>query len=97
MAVNITVTSFKKSPTAQLSIVPMVFYIILVLMGIFGNALVIGVVGENIFRKPGSGRSSDMILVNMAFSNLLVSVTRNILLVISDLGLEVWKEAYHHS
>uniref|UniRef100_W5KBB3 Olfactory receptor class A related 3, tandem duplicate 1 n=1 Tax=Astyanax mexicanus TaxID=7994 RepID=W5KBB3_ASTMX len=72
-----------------LSSVPMALYMILVLLGIFGNAIVISVVGESILREPGGGRNSDMILVNMAFSNLMVSMTRNMLLVISDTGLEV--------
>ncbi|MCI4391876.1 hypothetical protein PGIGA_G00139470 [Pangasianodon gigas] len=67
----------------------MALYLVLVLLGILGNAMVILVVGNNIIREPGGGRNSDMILVNMALSNLLVSVMRNILLVTSDFGLEV--------
>ncbi|XP_053531263.1 olfactory receptor class A-like protein 4 isoform X2 [Ictalurus punctatus] len=51
--------------------------------------MVILVVGNSIIREPGGGRNSDMILVNMALSNLLVSVMRNTLLVTSDFGLEV--------
>ncbi|KAI4900355.1 hypothetical protein NFI96_024995 [Prochilodus magdalenae] len=89
MEVNRTDLSVKKVITGQLSPVPMALYLILVLLGILGNAIVISVVGENIIREPGGGRSSDIILVNMAFSNLMVSLTRNIVLVISDLGLEV--------
>ncbi|XP_017556962.1 olfactory receptor class A-like protein 4 [Pygocentrus nattereri] len=89
MESNRTVIPIKKVLTGQLSSVPTALYLILVLLGILGNALVISVVGENIVREHGGGRSSDMILVNMAFSNLMVSVTRNILLVVSDLGLEV--------
>ncbi|KAI5621855.1 hypothetical protein C0J50_18612, partial [Silurus asotus] len=73
----------------QLTGVAMVLYVILVLLGILGNALVILVVGNSIIREPGGGRNSDMILVNMALSNLLVSVMRNTLLVTSDFGLEV--------
>lgn len=65
------------------------FYIILVLLGILGNATVVGVIGESVFKDPSGGRNSDIILINMALSNLLVSVLRNALLVISDLGLEV--------
>ncbi|XP_017309536.1 olfactory receptor class A-like protein 4 [Ictalurus punctatus] len=67
----------------------MALYLVLVLLGILGNAMVILVVGNSIIREPGGGRNSDMILVNMALSNLLVSVMRNTLLVTSDFGLEV--------
>ena len=66
-----------------------VIYIFLVVVGILGNATVVGIIGTGLFREQGRGRSSDMILVNMAFSNLMVSITRNTLLVISDLGVEV--------
>ncbi|MCI4391875.1 hypothetical protein PGIGA_G00139460 [Pangasianodon gigas] len=89
MIANETVKLIKKVPTGQLEGVPMALYLVLVLLGILGNAMVILVVGNNIFREPGGGRNSDMILVNMALSNLLVSVMRNILLVTSDFGLEV--------
>ncbi|XP_019911432.2 olfactory receptor class A-like protein 4 isoform X2 [Esox lucius] len=65
------------------------FYVILVLLGIVGNATVVGVISESVFRDTGGGRSSDIILINMALSNLLLSVFRNILLVLSDLGLEL--------
>ncbi|XP_072530695.1 olfactory receptor class A-like protein 4 [Salminus brasiliensis] len=89
MEINGTITAIKKGTAGQLSSVPMAMYLILVMLGVFGNAMVIAVVGESIVREPGGGRNSDMILVNMAFSNLMVSMTRNILLVVSDLGLEV--------
>nr|XP_055073344.1 olfactory receptor class A-like protein 4 [Misgurnus anguillicaudatus] len=65
-------------------------YIFLVMLGNLGNATVIGVVGESILRDPGAVRSSDVILVNMAFSNLMVSLTRNSLLVVSDLGIQIF-------
>ncbi|KAI7791121.1 olfactory receptor class A-like protein 4 [Triplophysa rosa] len=65
-------------------------YMLLVLLGNVGNATVIGVVGESILRDPGVVRSSDIILVNMAFSNLMVSLARNSLLVVSDLGIEIF-------
>lgn len=65
------------------------FYILLVGLGILGNGTVIGVIGKSIFKDRGRGRNSDVIIVNMALSNLLVSALRNSLLVISDLGLEV--------
>ncbi|KAG5835588.1 hypothetical protein ANANG_G00245590 [Anguilla anguilla] len=64
------------------------FYVMLVLFGILGNGMVVGVVGESVIRDSGSGKGSDIILVNMALSNLLVSLMRNSLLVLSDLGLE---------
>lgn len=89
MIANKTVTLIKKAPTGQLTGVPMALYLVLVLLGILGNAMVILVVGNSIIREPGGGRNSDMILVNMALSNLLVSVIRNTLLVTSDFGLEV--------
>ncbi|KAJ7999090.1 hypothetical protein DPEC_G00211800 [Dallia pectoralis] len=65
------------------------FYVIMVLLGILGNAIVVGVIGESVFRGPGGGRRSDIVLINMALSSLLLSVFRNILLVLSDLGLEL--------
>ncbi|XP_064159896.1 olfactory receptor class A-like protein 4 [Anguilla rostrata] len=66
------------------------FYVMLVLFGILGNGMVVGVVGESVIRDSGSGKGSDIILVNMALSNLLVSLMRNSLLVLSDLGLELY-------
>lgn len=65
------------------------FYILLVLLGIFGNATVVAVITKNILRDHGAGNNSDIIIMNMALSNLLVSLMRNTLLVISDIGLEV--------
>lgn len=65
------------------------FYILLVLLGILGNATVVGVIGKSIIKEHGGGRNSDIIIMNMALSNLLVSLMRNALLVISDIGLEV--------
>lgn len=65
------------------------FYILLVLLGIFGNATVVAVIGKNIIKDRGGGNNSDIIITNMALSNLLVSLMRNTLLVISDIGLEV--------
>ncbi|XP_046882174.1 olfactory receptor class A-like protein 4 [Hypomesus transpacificus] len=66
------------------------FYILLVTLGIMGNTFVIAVIGRSLFTDPGGGRNSDIILINMALSNLLVSILRNSLLVISDLGLELY-------
>lgn len=65
------------------------FYILLVLLGIFGNATVVAVIAKSLVRERGAGNNSDVIIMNMALSNLLVSLMRNTLLVISDVGLEV--------
>lgn len=65
------------------------FYIVLVLLGILGNATVVAVIGKSVIKDRGGGRNSDIIIINMALSNLLVSLMRNTLLVISDIGLEV--------
>lgn len=65
------------------------FYIILVLLGILGNATVVAVIGKSVIKDRGGGRNSDIIIINMAMSNLLVSLVRNTLLVISDMGLQV--------
>ncbi|XP_051977459.1 olfactory receptor class A-like protein 4 [Xyrauchen texanus] len=67
-----------------------ILYVLLVLLGNVGNFTVIGVVGESILREPGVVRSSDVILVNMAFSNLMVSLVRNTVVMVSDLGVEVY-------
>ncbi|XP_058486971.1 olfactory receptor class A-like protein 4 [Solea solea] len=67
-----------------------VFYIILVMMGILGNATVVGVIGKSVILESGRGRNSDIIIINMSLSNLMVSVMRNMLLIISDLGLELY-------
>ncbi|XP_076605744.1 olfactory receptor class A-like protein 4 [Chaetodon auriga] len=66
------------------------FYIILVLLGIMGNATVVGVIGKSVIKDRGGGRNSDIIIINMALSNLLVSLVRNTLLVISDTGLQLY-------
>lgn len=65
------------------------FYILLVLLGILGNSTVVVVIGSNVFKERGGGRNSDIIIINMALSNLLVSLVRNTLLIISDMGLKV--------
>ncbi|XP_070705966.1 olfactory receptor class A-like protein 4 [Pempheris klunzingeri] len=66
------------------------FYILLVMLGILGNAIVVGVIGKSVIMDRGGRRNSDIIIINMALSNLLVSVVRNTLLVISDMGLELY-------
>uniref|UniRef100_A0A8C2PQ99 G-protein coupled receptors family 1 profile domain-containing protein n=1 Tax=Cyprinus carpio TaxID=7962 RepID=A0A8C2PQ99_CYPCA len=72
-------------------------YIFLVLLGNVGNSTVIAVVGQSLLRETGAVRSSDVILVNMAFSNLMVSLARNSLLVFLNknwcrfmMGVWVW-------
>ncbi|XP_068170845.1 olfactory receptor class A-like protein 4 [Antennarius striatus] len=74
----------------SVSPVQIAFYIILVLLGIMGNATVVGVIGQSVIKDGGGGRNSDIIIINMAFSNLLVSLMRNILLFISDMGLQLY-------
>ncbi|CAJ1050945.1 olfactory receptor class A-like protein 4 [Xyrichtys novacula] len=66
------------------------FYILLVMLGIVGNATVVVVIGKSVIMDRGGGRNSDIIIINMALSNLLVSVMRNTLLVISDMGLQLY-------
>ncbi|XP_053291441.1 olfactory receptor class A-like protein 4 [Pleuronectes platessa] len=66
------------------------FYIILVMLGILGNATVVVVIGKSVIKDHGGGRNSDIIIINMALSNLMVSLMRNTLLVISDMGLELY-------
>ncbi|XP_052395728.1 olfactory receptor class A-like protein 4 [Carassius gibelio] len=65
-------------------------YVILVLLGNVGNTTVIAVVGQSLLRETGAVRSSDVILVNMAFSNLMVSLVRNTVVMVSDLGVEIF-------
>ncbi|KAJ3601821.1 hypothetical protein NHX12_029585 [Muraenolepis orangiensis] len=67
-----------------------VFYILLVLLGIVGNSTVIGVIGRSVLMNPSGGRNSDIIILNMALSNLMVSALRNTLLIISDTGLPLY-------
>ncbi|XP_034442009.1 olfactory receptor class A-like protein 4 [Hippoglossus hippoglossus] len=66
------------------------FYIILVMLGILGNATVVVVIGKSVIMDHGGGQNSDIIIINMALSNLMVSLMRNTLLVISDMGLELY-------
>uniref|UniRef100_A0AAZ3R6V3 G-protein coupled receptors family 1 profile domain-containing protein n=1 Tax=Oncorhynchus tshawytscha TaxID=74940 RepID=A0AAZ3R6V3_ONCTS len=63
------------------------FYIILILLGITVNTTVVGVIEENVFKDPSGVHNSDINLMNMALSNLLMSVLMNALLVIADLEL----------
>lgn len=74
---------------ATLSPTMTTFHIILVALGIVGNTIVIGVIGKSVLMVRGPGHNSDIIIVNLAVSNLMVSFMRNVLLVISDLGFKV--------
>lgn len=65
------------------------FYILLVMLGILGNATVVVVIGKSVIMDHGGGHNSDIIITNMALSNLMVSVMRNTLLIISDMGIQV--------
>ncbi|KAM4582588.1 olfactory receptor class A-like protein 4 [Fundulus diaphanus] len=66
------------------------FYIILAALGIVGNATVIGVIGKSVMVDHGGGHNSDIIIINLAVSNFMVSVARNVLLIISDLGIQMY-------
>uniref|UniRef100_A0A8C4RXP0 Olfactory receptor class A related 3, tandem duplicate 2 n=1 Tax=Erpetoichthys calabaricus TaxID=27687 RepID=A0A8C4RXP0_ERPCA len=69
------------------------FYGLLVLLGIAGNGLVILCLGSEAIKPHRTIGPSDLILLNVATSNMLVSVFRNILLFQSDLGKEVYISA----
>ncbi|KAG2459489.1 olfactory receptor class A-like protein 4 [Polypterus senegalus] len=69
------------------------FYGLLVLLGIAGNGLVILCLGSDAIKPHRTIGPSDLILLNVATSNMLVSVFRNILLFQSDLGREVYISA----
>lgn len=64
-------------------------YISLLALAIVGNTTVVGVIGKSVFREHGGARSSDIIIINMALSNLLVSLMRNTPLAVSDWGYQV--------
>uniref|UniRef100_A0A3B3HSC6 Olfactory receptor class A related 3, tandem duplicate 1 n=1 Tax=Oryzias latipes TaxID=8090 RepID=A0A3B3HSC6_ORYLA len=68
-----------------------VFYAILVVLGVLGNTTVIVVVGKSVIQDRRVAHNSNIIIINMAASNLMVSVMRNILLVMSDFGIQVCK------
>ncbi|XP_036068016.1 olfactory receptor class A-like protein 4 [Oryzias melastigma] len=67
-----------------------VFYIVLVVLGILGNTTVIVVIGKSVMMDRSVPHNSNIIIINMAVSNLMVSVMRNILLVMSDLGIQLF-------
>lgn len=64
-------------------------YTILLTLAILGNATVVGVIGKSVIMEHGGAGSSDIIIINMALSNLLVSLMRNTLLAVSDWGYQV--------
>lgn len=76
-------------PRGYVSPAQTAFYMMLVMLGLLGNATVVVVIGKSVLMERGGGRNSDIIITNMAMSNLLVSIMRNLLLVISDIGVEV--------
>lgn len=65
------------------------FYIILVALGIVGNVMMAWVIGKSVIMDHGVGHNSDIIILNLALSNLMVSGMRNVLLILSDLGIDV--------
>lgn len=64
-------------------------YTFLLILAILGNATMIGVIGKNAIVDRGGARMSDIIIINMTLSNLLVSLMRNSMLALSDLGYQV--------
>lgn len=64
-------------------------YTILLSLAIVGNATVVGVIGRSVIMAHGAGANSDIIIINMALSNLLVTLMRNLLLAVSEWGCEV--------
>ncbi|XP_034725179.1 olfactory receptor class A-like protein 4 [Etheostoma cragini] len=70
--------------------VQMTFYAILVILGILGNTTVFVVIGKSVIMDRVGGRTSDIIIINMVLSNLLVSLMRNVLIVISDMGVKMY-------
>uniref|UniRef100_A0A3P9H9Q0 G-protein coupled receptors family 1 profile domain-containing protein n=1 Tax=Oryzias latipes TaxID=8090 RepID=A0A3P9H9Q0_ORYLA len=69
------------------SIEQLAFYIILVVLGILCNTTVIVVVGKSVIMDRSVGQNSNIIIINMAVSNLMVSVMRNALLLFLSKGL----------
>uniref|UniRef100_A0A3B3DNE0 Vomeronasal type-1 receptor n=1 Tax=Oryzias melastigma TaxID=30732 RepID=A0A3B3DNE0_ORYME len=73
-----------------------VFYIVLVVLGILGNTTVIVVIGKSVMMDRSVPHNSNIIIINMAVSNLMVSVMRNILLMKQNercqflMGVWVW-------
>ncbi|XP_045931250.1 olfactory receptor class A-like protein 4 [Micropterus dolomieu] len=87
MEANGNIKLVGKGQGASVSPVQGAFYTILVILGILGNATVVGVIGNSAIMDRGGGRNSDIIIVNLALSNLLLTLWRNTLLIFSDLGV----------
>ncbi|RVE73179.1 hypothetical protein OJAV_G00048380 [Oryzias javanicus] len=66
------------------------FYMFLVVLGILGNTTVIVIIGKSVIMDRSAAHNSNIIIINMAVSNLMVSVMRNVLLVMSDLGIQLF-------
>uniref|UniRef100_A0A3B3C7K4 Vomeronasal type-1 receptor n=2 Tax=Oryzias melastigma TaxID=30732 RepID=A0A3B3C7K4_ORYME len=62
----------------------------MVVLGILGNATVILVIGKSVIMERSVVHNSNIIIINMAVSNLMVSVMRNILLIVSDFGIQLF-------
>lgn len=89
MEANGNIKLVGKGQGASVSPVQGAFYTILVILGILGNATVVGVIGNSAIMDRGGGRNSDIIIINLALSNLLLTLWRNTLLIFSDLGVLV--------
>uniref|UniRef100_A0A087YJZ8 Vomeronasal type-1 receptor n=2 Tax=Poecilia formosa TaxID=48698 RepID=A0A087YJZ8_POEFO len=66
------------------------FHIILVALGIVGNIIVFGVTGKGVMVERSTRHHSDIVIINLAVSNLMVLLLRNVLLIFSDLGLKLY-------
>lgn len=64
-------------------------YVLLLALAIVGNTTILAVIGKSVIREHGGARNSDIIIINMALSNLLVSLMRNTPLAVSDWGYQV--------
>lgn len=71
--------------------VQIVCHVIMVVLAILGNATVIVVIGKSVIQDRRVAHNSNIIIINMAVSNLMVSIMRNILLIVSDFGIQVCK------
>uniref|UniRef100_A0A3B3IA75 Olfactory receptor class A related 3, tandem duplicate 1 n=1 Tax=Oryzias latipes TaxID=8090 RepID=A0A3B3IA75_ORYLA len=68
--------------------VQIVCHVIMVVLAILGNATVIVVIGKSVIQDRRVAHNSNIIIINMAVSNLMVSIMRNILLIVSDFGIQ---------
>uniref|UniRef100_A0A3B3HBB5 Olfactory receptor class A related 3, tandem duplicate 1 n=1 Tax=Oryzias latipes TaxID=8090 RepID=A0A3B3HBB5_ORYLA len=70
--------------------VQIVCHVIMVVLAILGNATVIVVIGKSVIQDRRVAHNSNIIIINMAVSNLMVSIMRNILLIVSDFGIQLF-------